>query len=90
MEKDWEQYIKRNDKYEKTFIEAINRVFKKQEEKIIDEIKTKKSYTQKAAPKLGNNEWFPVYYLTLYGTLRDIMTQEGKRANAQMGLQAVF
>lgn len=91
MEKDWQMYIKRNDKYEADFSKAINKVFKKQEEEIISEMQKSKEYSLKAkTPKLGSSDWFAVYYLSIYGVLEGIMKEEGKRANVQIGLQAVF
>lgn len=91
MEKDWQMYIKRNDKYEANFSRGILKVFAKQEEEIISEMQKQKEYSLKAkTPKLGSSDWFAVYYLSIYGILEGIMKEEGKRANVQIGLQAVF
>lgn len=90
MEKDWIEFCKRNDKYEAKFSDSARRVWSKQEDYIVSKLNKAKEYSKKAVPELLTSDWYEVYYLSLFGVIGDIMKAEGTKANAQIGISAVF
>lgn len=92
MEREFVQFKKRNDSYEKRLTARLNDVFKQQEKYILKKLDNQKAFTPevKAAVSLNKAEWYDVYYLAIFDTLGDIMKTEGAKARTQIGLAGAF